>query len=295
MTAPTEPIRQVVTPSVGELITSLATGNTYTMGELIGEGAFGQVFACTDVWENDLAAKVLKPTGSYDLVKGRAEAEVAKLVALRHPSITYIFDAFEYRDTFYIVTERCHFSGHDLFNVPNFSGRAWLEPIGRGILQAVYYLHINNYVHQDIHLGNVFAQFPRDEMLKKPVEGVQFKLADLGIARLATEVHAENTRARWMLPPEVLSTEEFGPVDHRVDIYHLGLLFLQLGHSKELTFTQEEVLAGRPREMALELPAPLSLATEKALRRHVQFRSTSAMEIWRDLHSPVGTPLDGAP
>jgi hypothetical protein len=39
---------------------------TYTIGDVIGEGAFGVVFACTDGWENDLAAKVLKPTRSHD-------------------------------------------------------------------------------------------------------------------------------------------------------------------------------------------------------------------------------------
>jgi serine/threonine-protein kinase len=288
MTNQQTPSKQVIAPGVGEVITSLATGNTYTMGEKIGEGAFGQVFECTDVWDNDLAAKVLKPTATYEAVKARAESEVAKLVDLRHPCITYIYDAFEYRDTFYIITERCHFSGVDLFGIPNFNGPVWVEAIGRSILQAVYYLHINHYVHQDIHLGNVFAQVPRDELLKKPTEGLHFKLADLGVARLAGEVHANNTRAQWMLPPEVLSPTEFGPIDHRVDIYHLGLLFLQLGLSQMVQFSKEEVLAGKPRDLALTLPAPLSIAVEKALRRHVQFCSTSAMEMWRDLHSPAG-------
>ncbi len=49
--------RNPIRPSPGELITSLATGNTYTMGDKIGEGGFGEVFACTDVWENELARR----------------------------------------------------------------------------------------------------------------------------------------------------------------------------------------------------------------------------------------------
>ena len=48
-----------VQPTPGEVITSLATGTTYTMGDQIGEGFFGVVYACFDGWENDLAAKVL--------------------------------------------------------------------------------------------------------------------------------------------------------------------------------------------------------------------------------------------
>jgi hypothetical protein len=89
-----------------------------------------------------------------------------------------------------------------------------------------------------------------------------------------------------MLPPEVLEPTEFGPVDYRVDIYHVGLLLLQLAYSREMRFSREEIVAGRPRDMALELQAPYSFALEKALRRHVAFRTATAMELWRDLNSP---------
>src|ERR1700742_1780793 len=87
------PLKAVVVPSPGEVITSLGTGNSYTMGAKIGEGSFGEAYECTDVWNNELAAKVLKPHGTYDQVKVRAMAEVQRLVALRHPNITYVFDA----------------------------------------------------------------------------------------------------------------------------------------------------------------------------------------------------------
>ncbi len=46
-----------------------------------------------------------------------------------------------------------------------FDGISWLMPIARCLLQAVHYLHINSYVHQNIHLGNVFAAFVKDEMM----------------------------------------------------------------------------------------------------------------------------------
>ena len=48
-------------PAQGETITSLRTGNTYTIGQMVGEGNFGIVYSCRDVWDNDLAVKVLKP------------------------------------------------------------------------------------------------------------------------------------------------------------------------------------------------------------------------------------------
>jgi serine/threonine protein kinase len=159
--------------------------------------------------------------------------------------------------------------------------------IARGLLQAVHFLHINNYAHQDIHTGNIFATFIKDELNPDNQQVLQFKLGDLGISRLLDEMDAQNTMAQWMLPPEVLNGSEFGVIDHRLDIYHIGLLFLQLALSREIKFSELVILEGKPRELALELPSPFNFAIEKALRRHVDYRTASAMEFWRDLHTPI--------
>ena len=270
---------------------SLATGNSYTMGEKIGEGFFGVVYSCLDIWGNDLAAKVLKPIGTYEKVRSSAEAELRKLALLRHPHVTYVYDAFEFRDTFYIVTERCYCPLTQLFSLNPFNGLAWLIPIARCVLQAVHYLHLNQHAHQDIHLGNVFAAFAKDKMRPTEPGAIQFKLGDFGVAKLFGELDATNTRAEWMLPPEAIDPAEFGAIDYRIDLYHIGQLLLQFAFSRELRFSREEILSGRPREMALSLQAPYSFALEKALRRHVTFRTAGAMELWRDLHTPHAPAL----
>jgi eukaryotic-like serine/threonine-protein kinase len=280
------PAKLVVPPAPGEVVTSEATRNTYTMGEQIGEGYFGLVYACTDVWNNQLAAKVLKPVGPYEKVQAAASAEIQKLLVLRHPHITYVFDAFEFRDTFYIITERCYCPLTNLFALENFYGLAWINPIARCLLQAVHYIHLSQYVHQDIHLGNVFAAFAKDEMRPEDVGAIHFKLGDLGVAKLFSEIDATNTRAEWMLPPEAIDSSEFGPLDHRIDIYHCGLLFLHLANASELRFSPDDIRVGKPRDLALQLAAPYNFALEKALRRHVAYRTADAMELWRDLNSP---------
>jgi eukaryotic-like serine/threonine-protein kinase len=284
--SPAVPEKSAIPPSPGEVIASLATGNTYTMGGEIGEGNFSVVYSCTDVWGNDLAAKVLKPIATYEAVRASATDEFAKLMTFRNPYITFVYDAFEFRNTFYIITERCLYTVKSLFSLPGLIGQVWLIPIARCLLQAIHYLHINNYVHQDIHCGNVFAALIKDDMVPSNKDAIKFKLGDLGIAKLIGDLKVENTRAQWMLPPEVLSPKDFGTVDHRIDIYHVGLLLLELAYSKELRFTSDEIINGKPREMALALPSPYKVALEKALRRHVQFRTADAMELWRDLHTP---------
>ena len=285
-----EDIKRMVPPVPGEAITSGGTGITYTMGELIGEGSFGLVFSCSDGWDNDLAAKVLKPTRTYEEVKAAAIGELQKLILMRHPHITYVNDAFEYKDTFYIITERCYCPLTNLFALENFNGLLWIRPIARCLLQAVQYIHLKQYAHQDIHLNNVFASFVRNEMCPTEPGSIQFKVGDLGVSKVFAELDAENTLAEWIKPPEALDPIEYGPLDLRIDIYHIGLLFLQLAYGRELRFSREEILAGVPRDMALSLPAPFNLALEKALRRHVAFRTGSASEFWRDLHSVQALP-----
>ncbi len=258
------------------------------MGHGIGEGNFGFVFHCKDTWGNHLAAKVLKPCGiPYERIRASAESEFRKLHHLRHPNITYVFDAFEYRDTFYIVTECCHAPVSDLFSLQGFNGQYWLMPIARCLLQAVHYLHINQFAHQDIHAGNVLTAFARNEVDPLDPGAVQFKLADLGVSKVFNELNAFNTLNDSIRPPEAIDESEFGPIDQRIDVYQTGLLLLQFAVSRQLMFTSEQVLAALPREHALKLPAPLNFALEKALRRHASHRTATAMELWRDLNSGV--------
>jgi serine/threonine protein kinase len=291
----TPPAALVIPPNPGETITSELTRNTYTMGEKLGEGFFGLVFSCVDIWNNQLAVKVLKGTAPYHVIEAAAQEEFGKLVLLRHPYITYVFDAFHLGETIYIVTERCYCPLSRLFaEVKDFDGKFWIKAVARCLLQAVHYTHLNGYVHQDIHINNVFAAFARDEILDES-KALHFKLGDLGVAKLFSEIDATNTRAQWMLPPEVLDTKEFGPMDDRIDIYHCGLLFLHLLNGGELKFTTEEVLAGVPRQLALQLPPPYNIALEKALRRHVAARTASAMELWQDLNSSPALPESTEP
>jgi serine/threonine protein kinase len=184
----------VVFPTAGETIISEMTGCTYTIGPPIGQGSFGVVYACVDDWNNELAAKVLKPTKPPQEIQAAALAEMNKLLRLRHPQITYFFDAFEYRNTCYIITERCEASVAELLASDWFEGPVWTLAIARSLLQAVQFLHLNGYAHQDIHAANVFALRARNELNPEETNATQFRLADLGVAKLFSEIRPENTR-----------------------------------------------------------------------------------------------------
>ncbi|MBK9610664.1 MAG: protein kinase [Dehalococcoidia bacterium] len=214
--------KSVIMPGLGEVITSLSSRNTFTVGTEIGEGAFGKVFNCRDSWDNSLAMKVFKPTGgSYEEVRAAAVSELGRLLTLRHPNITYVFDAFEYRSTFHIVTELCDFSLTQLFELENFDPTIWLMPIARCLLQAVDYLHRNGFAHQDIHPSNIFGAFPRDELgvdMAGSSRPIVFKLGDLGLSAAFGDMAPHSKRALWILPPECIDQASDGPIDHRQDL-----------------------------------------------------------------------------
>ena len=275
-------------PEPGAIIKN-QEGKEYRIGEPIGSGNFGNVYDCQDHWGNSLVAKVLVPRGhSYEQVQKNWSRELDNLILLRHPNITYIYDGFECNDTFYLIIEGCASSVNELLEHPDFRGEFWLKPIARCVLQAINFMHSANYVHKDLHGGNVFASLTYDEMMPSKEPTMQFKVGDFGISKLISDVNIFGTvLAQWMLPPEYIDHSEFGPLDCRVDIYHAALLFLSLLRGKKLTFTVDQTINGVPRKEAESLESPYGSAIARALRRHVNARTPTALDFWKDLTESV--------
>lgn len=258
--------------------------NAYVVGEALGYGTYGTTFACTDQWSNGLVLKVLVPHHqTYEQVRENWQREIASLFSLRHPNITYVYDAFERDKTFHIVVERCGGSISTLFSVPDYDGQAWILPIARCMLQAVAFIHDHGFVHKDIHLRNVFWTYVRDELMTSPTQSVTFKVGDLGISRLEYEAQSENPTVPWMAAPEVLEPSEFGPIGKATDIYHAGLVLLAVALGIEPSFTYDEIVGGVPRQMARQLPPPFGPAIGRALSPEVHLRPPSAFDFWRQL------------
>lgn len=280
--------KQFVLPQYGEMI--VCNNTNYYIGRFINSGSFGSVFECNDEWSNFLVAKVLEPKNmkSYDQIREEWLYELNNLVQLRHPNITYIHDAFEYKDTFYIIVERCDMNLSELMSQNEFQGELWLPYIARDVLHGLEYIHKNGYVHKDIHPGNILVSKHFDLMVPQKDPVWSFKIGDLGISNLEGNIRLFNTiLAQWMLPPEYLNPNEFGMVGKTVDIYHSALLFLSLLLNQNITFTNEEILAGKPRIIAESLNFPYAAPISRALRRHASSRTQSALQFWREISNVI--------
>ncbi|WP_442592881.1 protein kinase family protein [Parapusillimonas sp. JC17] len=289
LTVQQAPVRTFVPPTEGERIWS--NNITYFIGRIIDSGAFGTVYECVDEWGNELAAKVISPQSqTYEQVRAIWHAELMSLLYLRHPNITYVHAAFEFRDTFYIVMERCAMTLSAILLAPGLNGELWLPHVARHVLHALHFIHGSGYVHKDLHAGNILVSHQRDAMApwKDPVW--QFKVADLGISNLEGNIRQSGSIvAQWIMPPECLNHSEFGAVGRHVDIYHVGLLLLNLIHNKELHFGRQDILDGVPRQLAEAHSSPYAPAIARALRRHVSSRTQSAIELWREVSATAAS------
>jgi serine/threonine protein kinase len=280
-------------PKPGDQLTH--NGRKYFLGDEIGQGYFGKVFGCSDRWANELVAKILLPRGrTYEQVEAEWKRELSNLLTLRHPHITYAYDAFEYNQTFFLVLERCGSDLHELIKLDKLQPEKWLPSLARDVLQGLEFIHHAGFVHKDLHPGNIFVAWHRDRVLphKEPV--VSFKIGDLGITRLESDINVFNTMlAQWMLPPEALDPGSFGEIGRTVDIYHIGLVFLSLLLGQVPNFDRVQVLAGEPRRLAEQLKSPYAAPVARALRRHTRERYQSAAEFWQALLAAM--PEDARP
>ncbi|MBL8949011.1 MAG: protein kinase [Myxococcales bacterium] len=274
-------IPMVRPPARGEMIRAGSSGGVYFMGDYLGAGAYGDVYECTDEWSNGLVAKVLRPAQSFEQMLAQWRAEVANLSLLRHPNITYIHDAFEHEGAFYLIIEKC------MYSLDRILGRAnpdWVPHVARDLLQALAFVHRHGHVHKDVHPGNVFVSLTSDRLDADKPPVATFKLGDLGIARLESDIRRWGTiMAQWMTPPEALDPDRFGVVGRPTDLYHAALLLVGVMRGEMYPFTQQEIVSGVPQQMALSLHSPYREAIAGALHPVVGRRTQTALEFWREL------------
>jgi hypothetical protein len=242
----------------------------YHVLEKLGEGGMAAVYRAFDTrLDREVALKVIQPLRqeSPEFLK-RFEREAKALAQLVHPNIVSIHDYGEHEGTPYLVME--YTPGGTLKQrlgqpMPWPQACRLLAPIAR----ALHYAHQQKIVHRDVKPSNILISASGDP-----------KLSDFGIAKI---LEMEKT---WDLTgtgvgigtPEYMAPEQgMGkPVDHRADIYALGIVFFELltGRTPFQADTPLAVLLKqvndplpRPREFARDLPREVEQAIFKALAK----------------------------
>jgi len=203
----------------------------YRVEALLGEGGMGLVYRVTHTRLNKpLAIKVLRRENTRDpevLARFRREAESASGIGNQH--IVDISDFGELDDgSTYFVME-C-LEGLDLIDAIDVAQRMSEERavhIAMQLCRALGAAHDAGIVHRDLKPENVF-------LIRRNNTDDFVKVLDFGIAKVANGPKRLTRDGEVLGTPHYMSPEqcEGDGVDHRTDIYALGVLLYEMvtGH-----------------------------------------------------------------
>ncbi len=249
--------------------------------ELIGRGGMGIVYKARQKQLGRIVAlKILSPAVANDpAFAERFSREARALALLNHPHIVAVYDFGRKDDRFYFLME--YVDGANLRQLLDGGRLAPREALAivPQICDALQYAHDHGVVHRDIK--------PENLLLDK--RG-QLKIADFGLAKLAGRQPQEVTLTatgqvmgtlHYMAPEQ---TEHPQQVDHRADIYSLGVVFYQM-----LT---GELPLGRfaPPSRKVEIDVRLDEVVLRALEKEPAQRYQHASEIKTRVESIATTP-----
>lgn len=272
-------------PSAEEIPASF--DSRYEIRRLVGRGGMGAVYEGYDArLARRVAIKILpKDTGADPGALARFEREAKAMAALDHPNIVHIHDYGQTPDgNPYFVME--YIDGMDVHKL-RLTGQldlpGALELVSQ-VCAALQYAHSRGIVHRDIKPGNILVNR----------EGVA-KVADFGLAKvLGTETQPFHepslTRSGTALgTPDYMAPEQFegSHVDHRADIYSLGVMLYDL-----LTGSPPRG-AWPPPSQRVQIDVRLDEIVLRALQQNPSARYQAASEVRADIDSVKSTTGGG--
>lgn len=199
----------------------------YHIVNTIGRGGFGAVFQAQDLQTGAVCAvKALRPAlieSSEMFNRFKREAKLPSSIG--HPNIVEILDSGKSPEgvPFFVME---YLAGEDLAAILRRLGPLpWRRvfQIAVQLCSALGAAHEAGILHRDVKPENVFvSQGPTGDMVK---------ILDFGIAKRTNREGSVITRVGAFIgTPEYMSPEQAtgDELDHRVDIYGLGILLYQL-------------------------------------------------------------------
>ncbi|MFC2161605.1 protein kinase [Acidobacteriota bacterium] len=205
------------TPIEGSLSDSTFAGR-YEIIRKLGEGGMGTVYRVNDPLnpERSVALKSIRRHRIQTELIGRFKAEFRVLKSLQHPNVAtaYDFESFPGSEDYFFTME--YVEGHDIFCATE--GKSWQQIISLliQVCRALSYVHSRKLIHYDIKPGNVLVN----------EKGI-VKVLDFGLTAVKSIGPGEwkGGTPAYMAPEQ---TDAEALVDHRSDLYSLGIMAFQL-------------------------------------------------------------------
>lgn len=207
-------------------------GKRFAFLSVLGQGAAGTVYEVMNLHLNRKEAlKVLADTQPEDF-STRFSHEAKVSAAMDHPNIVKIYEFEQERGSFWYSMQ--YIEGPSLAQI--MASRKDLDELAMArlaipLLDALEYSHRHGVVHRDIKPGNILLS-----------ESGRPFLTDFGIAKTTDNLVKTRTGTMLGTPAYVAPEQAMAqPVDHRADIYSLGVTLYEL-IAHRLPFTAENSL-----------------------------------------------------
>ncbi|WP_286178167.1 serine/threonine protein kinase [Rhodopirellula sp. JC639] len=248
--------------------------------ELLGAGGMGAVYkARQEGLDRLVALKILPEEFAHDVKFAlRFTREARTLAKLNHPNIVSVFEFGKVQDTFYFLME--FVDGPTLRDVVR-AGQLSPEhalAIVPHLCDALQFAHDKGVIHRDIKPENILM-----------AKDGSVKIADFGLSRILgnenqptelTGTHQVMGTPRYMAPEQF---EGARGVDHRADIYSLGVVFYEM-LTGELPIGR---FAAPSRKVAIDVR--LDDVVLRTLEKEPQRRYQHASQIKSDIQSIAST------
>jgi hypothetical protein len=247
--------------------------------ELIGAGGMGAVYKARQLkLDRVVALKILPEEWGRDpAFAERFGREARALARLNHPHIVNVYDFGEAGGHFFLLMEYV-----DGVNLRQLLLTGPLQPalalqVVPQICDALQYAHEEGVVHRDIKPENILLD-----------KRGRVKIADFGLAKLVGPAHVSFTLTGthqvmgtldYMAPEQRLRPQE---VDHRADIYSLGVLLYEM-LTGELPLGRFE-----PPSRRAGVDGRLDEVVFRALERDPERRYQHASDVRADVESVAG-------
>ncbi len=260
----------------------------YNLIEEIDQGFRSTLYRARKTGDrDDVILELIDASQASPLEIARVKYEFEKIKTLDHPHILRVKDVFEYEHAVAVVTE--WFLGRPFYSafVPGAVDTSSFLTVAETLAQTLGYIHKQGVLHQSIAPHRIRCGPSADEI----------KITGFGATHLITRIYEEiydPAVVQTILP--YMAPEQTGrmncSVDHRADLYALGVLFYELltGATPFSSDDPMEIihahLAFQPPSPSKKNPAvlePVSDIVMKLLAKTVENRYQSAFGVATDL------------